>query len=115
MLRHIRVSSIVKSCRCDRLTVNIYTARCMALQRTSSLPILKLRQMRSWSLTLTCLIGIHSWYARTPASLRSEKHIPDGENEHPTVESLLSAVPAFQVWSAIYIASISVDTGGKKD
>lgn len=33
------------------------------------------------------------------------KHAPEGENEHPMAVSLLSAVPAFQDWSATYEAS----------
>lgn len=64
-------------------------------EHTRSLPIWKLRQMRSLSPTSTWRIGSHSWYARTPASLRSVKQAPEAENLQPTVVSLLSAVPAF--------------------
>ena len=67
---------------------------------TRSLPIWKLRQMRSLSSTWTWRIGIHSWYARTPASFLSVKHAPEGEKEHPAAVSLLSVVPAFQALSA---------------
>ena len=66
-------------------------------------------------------MGIHSWYARTAASLRSVKHIfgddeeedgeeGDGERKlHPIKVSFESAVPAFQDWSATWeVSALSV-------
>ena len=60
----------------------------------------KLRQMRSLSSAATWRMGIHSWYARMAAFLRSEKHAPDALNSHPAGRvSLESEEPPFQVLS----------------
>ena len=75
---------------------------------TRSSPIWKLRQILSLSSAATCLMGIHSWYARTAANFLSVKQAPEGEKEHPMEVSFESAVPAFHALSATCLKSESL-------
>ena len=68
---------------------------------TNNLPISKFLQILNLSSLTTWRMGIHSWYARTPTSLRSVKQLPEGLNAHPAAVSFESADPAFQELSAI--------------
>lgn len=76
---------------------------------TKSCPTWKFLQMRRRSSATTWRMGIHSWYARIAAALRSEKHAPDALNSHPAGRvSLESELPPFQVLSATSWSSLRV-------